>query len=159
MSDRPPEVVGAIRLGRKTLDALAYAALLAGAVTATSAFFELSGEGTLFRTKYVLFWVGFALLAYASFQLRPDSPSKMESKGEFVTSGDDRQKRAAGSVGTRTPTRLERVAAWLPPMRWVEVNPDDRFSTDTKRFLAAVLMLLTSIAMEFVFGIASPGTV
>ena len=61
MSDRPPEVVGAIRLGRKTLDALAYAALLAGAVTGTSAFFELSGEGTLFRTKFVLFWVGFAL--------------------------------------------------------------------------------------------------
>ena len=83
----------------------------------------------------------------------------MESKGEFVTSGDDRQKRASGSVGARSSTRLERVAAWLPPMRWVEVNPDDRFSTYTKQFLAAVLMLLTSIAMEFVFGIASPGTV
>ena len=51
MSDRPPEVVGAIRLGRKTLDALAYAALLAAAVAGVSAFFELSGEGTLFRTK------------------------------------------------------------------------------------------------------------
>ena len=120
---------------------------------------ELSGEGTLFRTKYVLFWVGFALLAYASFQLRPDSPSKMESKGEFVTSGDDRQKKAAGSVGARSSTRLERLAAWLPPMRWVEVNENDRFSTHTKQFLAAVLMLGLSMAMEFVFGVSSPGTV
>ena len=159
MSDRPPEVVGAIRLGRKTLDALAYAALLAAAVAGVSAFFELSGEGTLFRTKYVLFWVGFALLAYASFQLRPDSPSKMESKGTFVTSGDDRQKKASGSVGARSSTRLERLAAWLPPMRWVEVNQNDRFSTHAKQFLAAVLMLGLSMAMEFVFGISSPGTV
>ena len=156
MSDRPPEVVGAIRLGRKTLDALAYAVLLTAAVAGTSAFFELSGEGTLFRTKYVLFWVGFALLAVGlgGMELATAAPNK-----EFVTSGDDRQKRASGSVGARTPTRLERVAAWLPPMRWVEVNPDDRFSTYTKQFLAAVLMLALSITMEFVFGIASPGTV
>lgn len=157
MSDRPPEVVGAIRLGRKTLDALAYAVILVIAVAGTSAFFELSGEGTLFRTKFVLFWVGFALLAYASFQLRPDSPSKMETNTEFVTSGDDRQKRAAGTVGTRSASRLERLAAWLPPMRWVEVNPDDRFSPYTKQFLAAVLMLVLSAAMEFVFGVAAPG--
>jgi hypothetical protein len=155
MSDRPPEVLGAIRLGRKTLDALAYAVLLAAGVAGTSAFFELSGAGTLFRTKFVLFWVGFALLAYASFQLRPDSPSEMESKGEFVTSGDDRQKKASGSVGTQSLTRLERLAGWLPPMRWVEVNPNDRFSTHTKQFLSAVLMLATSMAMEFVFGIAA----
>ena len=155
MSDRPPEVVGAIRLGRKTLDALAYAVLLVAVVAGMSAFFELSGEGTLYRTKFVLFWVGFALLAYASFQLRPDSPSKVESKDEFVTSGDDRQKKASGSVGAQSPTRLERLASWLPPMRWVEVNPDDRFSTYAKQFLAAVLMLVTSMTMEFVFGIAA----
>lgn len=157
MSDRPPEVLGAIRLARKTLDALAYATLIVVGVTGVSAFFELSGAGTLFRTKYVLFWLGFALLAYASFQLRPDSPSQQNRNTEFLTSGDDRQKRASGSVGSRSSTRLERLAAWLPPMRWVTVNPDDRFSPHAKQFLAALLLLAVSIAMEFVFGIAAPG--
>lgn len=157
MSERPPELVGTIRLARKSLDALAYATLLVAAVTGVSAFFELSGQGTLFRTKYVLFWVGFALLAYSSFQLRPPSPSSMDAQGEFVTSGDDRQRKAEGTVGGESVSRLERLAAWLPPMRWVDVDPSDRFSPHAKQFLAAVLMLGVSIAMEFVFGIAQPG--
>ena len=156
--DPPPEVVGAIRLGRKSLDALSYALAFVAVVVGVSAFFELSARGTLFGTKYVLFWFGFALLAYASLQLRPESPGATgaSTRQQFTTSGDDRQKKASSTVGSRSLSRFERLVDWLPPMRWVDIAVDDRFSPHAKLFLTAVVMLVTSAAMEFVFGIAQP---
>ncbi|WP_435365214.1 DUF7555 family protein [Haloarchaeobius sp. DYHT-AS-18] len=159
MSDAPPEVVAARRLTRKTLEAVVYGLVVALFVAGASAFLELSGRGTLYTTKHVLFWVGFALLAYASFQLRPPSPRASQGPGDstFVTSGDDRQKKAETTVGGRRETRLERLVSWLPPVRWFAIAPDDRFSVHAKLLLAAVFMLALSMAMEFVFGIAQPG--
>ncbi|WP_439027924.1 DUF7555 family protein [Haloarchaeobius sp. DT45] len=160
MSDAPPEIVAARRLARKTLEAVVYGLVVTLFVAGSAAFLELSGRGTLYTTKHVLFWVGFALLAYASFQLRPPSPRGAQRAGQdtFITSGDDRHKKADTTVGGRKETRLERLVSWLPPVRWFAIAPDDRFSVHTKLLLAAVFMLALSIAMEFAFGIAQPGT-
>ncbi|WP_435348435.1 DUF7555 family protein [Haloarchaeobius sp. HRN-SO-5] len=152
--DPPPEVVGALRLGRKSLDALSYAAVFVAVVVGVSAFFELSARGTLTGTKYVLFWFGFALLAYASLQLRPPPPGSSDDQSQsFTTAGDDRHRKASGTVGSRSLTRFERLVDVLPPMRWVDVAVDDRFTPHAKLFLAALLMLATSATMEFVFGV------
>ncbi|WP_435334292.1 DUF7555 family protein [Haloarchaeobius sp. TZWWS8] len=159
MEDAPPEVRGLVRIAHKTLDAVSYGVLVVILVAGPAAFLELSGRGTLFTTKHLLFWVGFGLLAYASFQLRPPSPKELDDReGIFVTSGDDRQKRADTTIGGRSETTVEKVVALLPPMRWAPLRPDERFSVHAKLLVAAILMLALSMAMEFVFGVAQPGT-
>ncbi|WP_267641285.1 DUF7555 family protein [Haloarchaeobius amylolyticus] len=158
MSETPPEILAVKRLARKTVEAVVYGLVVTLLVAGSSAFLELSGRGTLYTTKHVLFWLGFALLAYASFQLRPPSPRGSDQPySDLLTAGDDRQRKADTTVGGRRETRLERLVSWLPPVRWVALPPDDRFSVNAKLLLASVFMLLLSMAMEFVFGIAQPG--
>ncbi len=146
-------------LGRKALDAVVYGVAMVALVTIPSAFLELSGRGSLYTTKHVLFWLGFALLAYASFQLRPDAPYHSDDESRTFTSGNEgTKKRSETTVGGRKETRLEKVVAWLPPLRWYPLAVDDRFSVHAKMVLGSVLMLVLSMLMEFVFGIAQPGT-
>jgi hypothetical protein len=100
--------------------------------------------GGLARAKLVLFLSGWLLLGLATVRLWPKSPKQ-------VAEGGDSPTRTTASIDEST-TRVEAVAETLPPLRWM--GPvSRRLSPPTKLFVAALLVLASSLALEVVFGV------
>lgn len=116
---------------RQVVDALAYAVVLTSIVfVLASAVSYPLGLGLL-GTKWIMFFVGFALFGYATFQLRPTPPWK---DGETI----DEDAEARG---------LQKwVAESLP--KAVRLPEDERLSVGAKLFLSSLFVLLTSFVLE-----------
>lgn len=119
----------------------AYAVAFSAAVTAVAVALGVASGGGLVRAKYILFFAGFAVLMVGTAGLWPTSPEDLE-EGDSIPEA-------------REETRLEAVAQAVPPTRWLPAPPPgSRPSDGGRRFLAGLLVLLTSYAMEAVFGVA-----
>lgn len=140
-----PERTTSELLALKFVDMATYAVALVALVGVPVGLFELAAIGGLVFTKWVLFFFGGAAGAYASFQLRPASPKRRQAEAGGGPSG--------ATVGNEDLTWLQRGAAALPPARWTNLAVTERFSPHAKLLAGGVLMILTSWAMEFVFGI------
>ncbi|NHN41718.1 hypothetical protein G9C85_08745 [Halorubellus sp. JP-L1] len=139
----PREAVEVVAL--KVVDLLTYVVVLVAVVFVPVAAFELSTFGGLVFTKWVLFVVGGVLGVYSSFQLRPAGP---ERRAAAVDAGP-----SSATVGGREVSRLQRVAAAMPPARWTGLTPTERFSPYTKQFAAAVAFVVTAWLLEVVFDV------
>lgn len=122
---------------RQAVDALAYAAVLTGAVAAVGAAVGLAFRGNLVAAKRLLFLVGFGLIGYAAFRLRSRSRWRRDSTRKN---------------GGRPPRGLQAVVARTLPSA-VRPPPDRRLSASTKLFVAGAAMLLVSMLAEVVIGI------
>lgn len=129
----------------KVVDLVTYVVVLVALVFVPVAAFEVTTFGGLVFTKWTLFVVGGLLGVYASFRLRPASPKR---------------RMAAMDAGPNDPTiggaevsRLQRVAAALPPARWTELSAAERFSPAAKLFWAAIAMVALAWTLETVFGV------
>lgn len=122
------------------VDALAYAVTVAAITTFVALGFTALTGGGLVRTKTVLFLAGWALITYATVRLWPSSPSDIET---------DRR---------RTPGtgRLQRALESAPPVRWLDSGllAQRRLSQAGKLFLGGLAVLLVSLLMETVGGVA-----
>lgn len=133
-------------LALQLVDALTYAVAFVAVVFVPVGAFELVTIGGLVGTKWVLFVLGMAYLMYAGLQLRPASPQKRAAAADAGPSGD--------SIGGEELTWLQRGAAALPPARWLDLHPSERWSPHTKLLVGALAMLAMSWALEFVFDVA-----
>ncbi|WP_411964963.1 hypothetical protein [Haloferax sp. YSMS24] len=131
------------RIGIKTIDAVVYAVVLTGVVFVLTALVSAALGGGLPGAKWLMFFLGFTMLAYASLKLRPKAAWK-GGRGGGLFSGDDE------------PVGIEKLVGGLldsvlPPT--LRPEPNERPSSGVKLFLAAVCILATSFVMEVVFAI------
>lgn len=138
-----PDAVEAF--GLRLVDLATYVVVLVAFVFVPLGALEWSAFGGLVFTKWITFLVGAGLGAYASLRLRPASPKK---RATSVNAGMNNP-----TVGNVQAPRLQRLAASLPPARWTELSVRERFSPNAKRFVGAVAVVATSMALEFVFGV------
>ncbi len=136
---RKTEAVNARRLTLRLLDTVAYA------VTATAVAVLASGVPSvalgwgLVGVKFALFFVGFALMGFATFKLRPTPPWKDD---DDPTIENDTEEVGLAAV----------VSGWIPePYR---LDPAERASVGTKLFVASIAILTTSYLLESVLGVA-----
>ena len=127
-------------------DALTYATVVAALATLGSLSIGIATGGGLVRGKVVLFVVGWGLMAYATVQLWPSSPEEVNGTPESRT--------GESLPESQNETRLQSFVQSIPPNRWLRApRPERRLSIDGKLFLASLLVLAISFAMEVVFGI------
>jgi hypothetical protein len=131
--------------GLQVVDLATYVVVLVMVVFVPLGALEWTVFGGLVFTKWITFFVGAGLGAYASLKLRPASPKKRATSADAGVNNP--------TVGNVTASRVQRLAAAVPPARWTELSAGERFSPDVKRFVGAVAIVATSMALEFVFGI------
>ncbi|WP_410766075.1 hypothetical protein [Haloferax sp. DFSO60] len=131
------------RIAVKAIDAVAYAVVLTGVVFLFTALVSFVAGGGLPGAKWLMFFIGFMMLAYASLKIRPRAPWK-DGDGGGLFAGDDEQVGVASVVSGL----LDRL---LPPH--LRPAPNERPTNGSKLFLAALGVLLTSFLMEAVFQI------
>ncbi|ELZ87187.1 hypothetical protein C453_02514 [Haloferax elongans ATCC BAA-1513] len=132
------------RFGLKTIDAVAYAVVLTGVVFGLTATVSVLAGGGLPGAKWLMFFLGFTMLAYASLKVRPKAAWKDGRDDGGLFSGGDEQVGIEKLVSSL-------LDVTLPPT--LRPGPNERPSSGTKLFLAAMCILAMSFAMEVVFGI------
>lgn len=126
--------------GRQAVDALAYAAVLTVPVAAIGAALGLAFRGNLIAAKRLLFLVGFGLVGYAAFRLRPRSSRERGA----VREGDGRSR----PRGLQSAVSRALPSAVRPP-------PERRLSAAAKLFVAGTVMLLVSLLAEAALGVGA----
>jgi hypothetical protein len=145
-NDRPP------RWALRALDGLQYglaltATVAAGAVVVTYLVALVSGgPGALaavnpvIAVQLVLFFGGFAAMAFGALKLRPEAPYKENSR--FALSLPDSGSKEGGGFAAG-------VAA-LPPLGWYDPGAAERLSDGGRLLVASGLMLIASFLLEVV---------
>lgn len=128
--------------GLQAIDALAYALALTVTVAVAVGLLSAAVGAGLNGVKYGLFVVGILLFGVATFKLRPTAPYG-DARGLLPTDSDEESGFQA-AVQRALPERYR-------------LGPDERLSDGLRLFLASVLVLAASFALERVFGVAVPG--
>lgn len=124
---------------RAALDAAVYAVGVTAVATLAGGVAALLTGGGLIPVKVTLFLVGFALFGYASVAMwRAASPDPDEG---------------VSARGHRDSTPFESALARAVPAAGALVPPGERLSPSVKLFVASLLVLGVSLAMETVFGV------
>lgn len=135
------------RLPLQMLDTVGYAVAVTAVVFLLgAAIAAVAGRQPLVGAKWFMFFVGFLLLAYSAFQLRP-TPAWKESDGGKNGNG------GANGAADDGPVGLQAVVARALPEAY-RLPVDERHSAALKLFVASVFVLVTSFLMETVFGVA-----
>lgn len=129
------------------LDALSYAVVVTTAVLVVAFAGGIATGGGFVRAKLLLFLLGWVLLGVATIRLWPRSPKKVAAD---VT--EERTERTPSVSEEGESTRIEILAAAMPPLRWLE-SPPRQLSPAAKLFVGAVLVLVTSLVLEVVFAV------
>lgn len=144
MSGRPP------RWALRALDGLQYgvAVTLTAAALATVApyLFALAGVGApsmahvnpVISVQYVLFFGGFAAMAFGALKLRPEAPYKKHSRFALSMSNDGAPD-GGGFAGQ---------VASLPPLGLYEPTEGERLSGGGRLLVASGVMLVASFLLE-----------
>lgn len=131
------------------LDAVVYACAVAALIFGGSAVVStilFGGDWT--GAVFIMFLVGWVMVAYGTFQLRPEPPWTTEhtDQGMKIKRTDTSADKA--TVGSRTETRFQATMQRLPPLRWYSLPPDERLPVSAKVFLSGVAVLVASYVVE-----------
>lgn len=124
---------------RRGIDGVAYAVALAAALTVVGAAVCLPFGWGWVGVKYWLFFVGFLLFGVGTFMLRPEAGWKDDDDGTVDDQPEDE-------------SRFERATRRALPES-VAVRTEERWSAGARLFLGSLAVLLTSMLMEFAFGV------
>jgi hypothetical protein len=150
---------GHITWGRRLVDLAAYAVGLTLLVAIALVPLSLLAGAGLNGVKFGLFLVGIFAFGYAtlrSWPSRPDEAGLGQRPGEQSTPGSERTIEGVDpdvQLDPRTESRFESLVTGVPPLESYRVPPDDRVPVGAKLYVASLLMLAVSYAMEAVFGI------
>lgn len=139
--------LGLKRTLRQVVDATVYGLAVAGVVVAVGVGIRLVG-GAVGDVVFLTFVAGIVTLAYATYQLLPGKPWRVEhtdAGAEIVR--PDRSR----TVGTREETRFQAAVQRLPPLNRYGLAPEHRYSPATKLFVAGVTLLAASLGIEAAF--------
>lgn len=118
------------------VDAATYAIVLGGLLTVGGLLVALGVGGDLTTVKYLLFGVGWVLIAIATVRLWPSRRRDPETA--------DGLNGAVQSSG-----RIQQLAKNAPPARWVrDPEPYEQLSSAAKQFLAGLVSLAISFFLE-----------
>lgn len=105
---------------------------------------SVAGMRPLTGVKYGLFVFGWIALGYGTLLLRPTA----------AWNGEEQERIALFDRSTGTPdTAFQRFVQRVPPARFRQIPDGERLSTGARIMFSAVVMLLTSIALEQLFGV------
>lgn len=113
-----------------------------GLALATRGVGALGRVDALLAAKWLLFFGGFAAMAFGALKLRPRPPYKENSRFALTLSNESREGGFADQVTS------------LPPLAWFEPRNVDRLSGGGRLLVASGLMLLTSILLEVALGVS-----
>lgn len=133
---------------RQALDALVYGLAVTGLFLAVGAAALLPLGRSIEDVELLLFVLGMLALAYATYQLLPEKPWRVEQTetGLRVVRAD------AGVVaGSREETTFQALVQRIPPLNRYGLPVDNRLSPGVKLFVAALCLFGTSILIEVVF--------
>jgi hypothetical protein len=128
-----------VPLSVKVLDVALYALVLTAVFVLVGTVVGLVRGNGLVSAKYLLFWVGFLVLALGSWKLRPEPAWK------------DNPRIALRNSKRESP--FQRLIYRVPPLSRYDLRREDLVSDGVKFLVAGVVMLATSAGMEFVLGI------
>lgn len=137
---------------RRLLDAVMYGLAVTAVMFVIGGVLGLLLGGGLVTVKFWLFLMGILMFGYATFQLRPSRPWKTE-EGEDGELKVTKTKPKGESIGSRDESRFQATVQKIPPLSWYSLPPSERWPVGAKMFVASLVVLLTSFAMEFVFGV------
>ena len=134
-------------LARQIVDALVYAITVTVMVLVGGIPLRFGG-GTAADVVLLTFVAGIAILGYATYCLLPGKPWSVEhtESGMEVT-----RRTRTRTVGARRETRFQAAVQRLPPLGRYGLPPEERLSPAAKLFVAGVVVLLSSVAIEVVF--------
>lgn len=132
------------RLGQ-LFDLVTYAVVTTVLFSSMSAVLgSVAGMRPLPGVKYGLFVFGWIALGYGTLLLRPTA----------AWNGEEQERIALFDRSTGTPdTAFQRFVQRVPPARFRQIPDGERLSTGARIMFSAVVMLLTSIALEQLFGV------
>jgi hypothetical protein len=133
--DQPPLLM------LKLLDLLLYGLMVAVVLVCVSAVVSFALGAGWGGSKYLLFVVGFLLFGLSALGMRP--------KGAWKDDDDDE----AQHVSSDDETRFQTFVQAIPPLRWYDLEPDDRLSFAAKLFVGSLFVLGASFVMETVFDV------
>jgi hypothetical protein len=127
-------------------DLVTYVAVLVATFAAVSALAALAvGSPVAPAVKFGLFAFGWLTLFAGTMMLRPKSAWKDDDGDGLLAFGED--------ASEDPDTGFQRFVQRVPPARFRPLPPAGRLPTGARVFLAAVVTLLVSLAMEQVFGV------
>lgn len=134
-------------LARQIVDALVYAVTVTVMVLVGGIPLRFGG-GTAADVVLLTFVAGIVILGYATYCLLPGKPWSVEhtESGMEVT-----RRTRTRTVGARRETRFQAAVQRLPPLGRYGLPPEERLSPAAKLFVAGVVVLLSSVAIEVVF--------
>lgn len=139
VTDAAPDRVGQL------FDLVSYVVALAGVYAAVSALGALVlGTAIAPAVKYGFFVLGWLTFGYGTLLLLPSKPWKEQDNAEELF-GDP----GADDGDSEFQTFVQQ----LPPARFRQLAPHRRLPTGVRVFLAALVVLGSSIVMEAVFGV------
>lgn len=122
-------------------DAVLYALVLTAALAAVSIVVSFPLGGGWVGVKLLLFVFGLLVFGVGSLQLRPAPPWREERRF---------------SLETDEETRFQALVHRLPPLRWRDLPPEERWSVALRLVLAGLSTLGLSFLLEAVFGVGVP---
>lgn len=96
--------------------------------------------------KYGLFVFGWLAFGYGTVMLWPKAAWKKRKESKMFDT-------LLSSPSKRPDTKFQRLVQRLPPARFRQIPDEERLSTGARVFFAAIVMMVTSIVLEQVFGI------
>jgi len=129
-------------------DLVTYVAVLLAVFVAVSALGALAfGSPVAPAVKFGLFVFGWLALFAGTMMLRPTSAWKDDDDGGLLAFGEE--------TSDDPESRFQRVVQRVPPASLRPLPPSARLPTGARVFVAAVVTLLVSLAMEQVFGVGT----
>ena len=127
-------------------DLVTYVAVLVAVFVALSALGALAvGTAVAPGVKFGLFVFGWLSLFAGTMMLRPTAAWKDDSDDGLLAFGE--------AASDDPETKFQGLVQRVPPASLRPLPPSARLPTGARVFLAAVLTLLVSLAMEQVFGV------
>ncbi|MFP8958090.1 hypothetical protein ACLI4Y_15315 [Natrialbaceae archaeon A-CW3] len=132
------------------IDTVTYASVVVAVITVLALTLGIATGGGFLRGKYILFILGFILMAYSVIRLWPSKPETANDAEADQFHGSETP--TYSTVADQT--RFQTFVRALPPLRWVAVPPSNwRLSPPTKLFVSSLGVLFVSYLMETWFGI------
>lgn len=133
------------------LDTATYVSVVVAIVTIVALTLGIATGGGFLRGKYILFLLGFVLMAYSVVRLWPSKP---DMAAEAESAQFQAPETPTYSTGVVDHTRFQTFVRALPPLRWLALPPADwRLSPPAKLFVSSLGVLFVSYLMETWFGI------
>jgi len=133
---------------RQALDALVYGLAVTGLFSVIGSVVLLPFGRSVEDVELLLFVLAMVTLAYATYQLLPERPWRVEQteNGLRVVRTD-----TAVVAGSREETTFQALVQRIPPLNRYGLPVDDRPSPGLKLFVAALCLFGTSLLIEIVF--------